>query len=79
MDLIILNGVQVEDHIIFGLYKRVTKLKAEGSLLISDHKLTAFENWMCKNGFDNFIDETKSSNKNRENKLYDWNELDYLK
>ena len=79
INLIIVNGVQVEEHVIFGLYKRVTHLKDEGSFKISDDKLTEFEVWMCKNGFDNLVDETKTSKKKSENDMYDWNELDHIK
>ena len=79
IDLIIVNGVQVEEHVIFGLYKRVTNLKNEGSFKITDDKLTTFEEWMCKNGFDNLVDETKTSKKKMEHDMYDWNELDHTK
>ena len=80
IDLMIKSDAQVDEHIVFGLYKRVTDLKAKGSFKVSDEKLTTFENWICDNEFDDVMEEIGTVRKGRmENKSYDWNELDLMK
>ena len=78
--LIIMSDAQMEEPVVFGLYKRVTDLKRTGSYkAISDEKLADFQEWMCNNEFDGVIEKIGAATKNRKkNKSYDWNELDHM-
>jgi uncharacterized protein YjgD (DUF1641 family) len=79
IDLICQSNASVAEPVITGLYKRVSDLKAEGSLKVSDKKMVMFEDWMCLNGFESVVEKLGTAGKEKAKKSYDWNELDFMK